>query len=428
MSNVIGHDKSKFNIGKWMAAKIYSDVKNNVCDRCGGKYCKYVEYFRRDKKPLAYPVCDSCNYPPKRFRIRAKLIDQSGKKKYVFVRKTADNKRYLEELEDVIDVFKKVETEEANGKFRYTDYDKKTVREKDLFKNVVEAYLKIQAQRSDLSPYSLDSKRKYLKILVNGVLSEDGVTKTHDGFGEISVHDIEGHHVEDFKLFLKSYSNQAMCLGTMKTIMKWAFERYKIARPIYFEVPSSKKRKIVPDLAITSEKIIPSIENETHREAIRMLEHYGLRPSEVRAIQYEQIDLIKDRIIIDRHFSKTTLLMGRKSASEGEDTGSLDRPLSPELKAFIKSRPWPLDKKRFLFTNSVGKPLGVKDLSQTWRETLKKLKLPHIEMYGLRGARITKVIKEKGIKKGRDFAGHSDIKTTMRNYDHSDRNVDDCFA
>lgn len=414
MSQNIGHLKSKLNIGSWVAAKIYSDVKGNACT-CGGKFAFYQEIKRRNKDSIFYPVCTECKEPPARFRIRAKLADERGEQRSVFVRKTIGG-RYIDEVETLLDVFKRVEEDEMLGKFRHTEYDKKTVKEKDLFKNVVTEYLKIQAQRTDLSPYSLDSKRKYSKILVSY-------------FGENSIHDIEGFHVEDFKLTQKSYSNQAMCLGTMKTILRWANERYKLARVIEFEVPSSKKRKVVPDLKVTSEQILPAIENEVHREAIRMLEHYGLRPSEVRAIQYEQIDLLKDRIVIDRHFSKTTLLMGRKSANEGEDTGTLDRPLSPELKAFIKTRPWPINQpKKFLFTNSVGKPLGVKDLSQTWRETLKKLKLPHIEMYGLRGARITKVILEKGLKKGRDFAGHTDIKTTMKNYDHSDRNVDDCFG
>src|SRR5690606_9617173 len=102
-----------------------------------------------------------------------------------------------------------------------------------------------------------------------------------------------------------------------KTILNWAEDRYKILKVPKFEVPSSKKRKKVPDLNITRDKIIPAIENEVHRIAIHCLEHYGLRPSEVRAIQYEQIDLIHDRLTIDRHFSKTTLLMGRKSAKEG---------------------------------------------------------------------------------------------------------------
>ena len=415
MSKNIGHlNKSKSNIGKWVAARIYSDVKNNACD-CGGKYAFYSEITRRNKESIFYPVCTLCKEPPARFRIRAKLADERGKNRYVFVRKTLAGK-YLEEVETLLDVFKRVEDDELLGKFRHNEYDKKEVREKDLFKNVVAAYIKIQSLRSDLSPYSLDSKKKYSNILVSH-------------FGDVSIHDIEAFHIDDFKLTQKSFSNQAMCLGTMKTILRWASERYKLSRVPEFEVPSSKKRKKVPDLKVTIEQIIPAIKNEVHREAIRMLEYYGLRPSEVRAIQYEQIDIIKERITIDRHFSKTTLLMGRKSANEGENTSALDRPISPELKEFIKSRPWPINQpKKFLFTNSVGKPLGVKDLSQTWRETLKELKLPHVEMYGLRGAKITKVILEKGLKKGRDFAGHSDIKTTMKNYDYSDRNVDDCFG
>lgn len=421
MSHNFGHAKSKFNIGSWVAAKIYSDVKGNTCDRCGGRYCKYVEYFRRDKKPLSYPVCDSCNYPPARFRIRAKLADERGQKKYVFVRKTIEG-QYLEDVETVVDVFKRVEADEKLGLFRYTTYDKKAVKEKDLFKNVVAAYLDLQAKRLDLSPYSLDSKKKYAKLLLIGENPDKP-----NGFADYSIHDIEAYHIQDFKISLKSHTNQAMCLSTMKTILNWAAERYKLIRVPKFEVPSSKKRKSIPSLGTTEDKIIPAIDNEIHREAIRMLKDYGLRPSEVRAIQYEQIDLINDRIIIDRHFSKTTLLMGRKSVAEGEKTASLNRPLTPELKKFIKSRPWPLDKKTFLFTNTVNKPLGVKDLSQTWRETLKMLKLTHVEMYGLRGAKITSIIEKHGIHKGMKVAGHSDIKTTMT-YDHSQENIDDLFG
>lgn len=407
-----GHDKGNFNIGSWVAAKIYSDVKDNTCRECAGKYARYVEIRRRGKESIHYPVCNSCELPPPRFRIRAKLLDERGNKKYVFIRKTISGK-YLEEVETLLDVFKRVEEDEILGKFRYTDYDKKEVKNKDLFKNVVAAYIDMQSKRKDLSPYSLDSKKKYSKKLV-------------EHFAEMSIHDIEGYHVEDFKLTLTSHSNQVMCLGEMKTILNWASERYKLVRVPKIVVPANKKRKSVPDLEVAEDKIIPAIENEVHREAIRMLKDYGFRPSEVRAIQYEQIDLINDRIIIDRHFSKTTLLMGRKSAAEGEDTAVLDRPLTPELKAFIKSRPWPLDKKQFLFTNSVGKPLGVKDLSKTWKETLAKLKLPHVQMYGLRGATITEVIEEHGLHKAMNFAGHTDIKTTMI-YNHSKRKVDEIF-
>lgn len=403
-----------------MAAKIYSDIKNNTCS-CGGKFAFYQELKRRGKASIHYPVCEKCQLPPERFRIRAKLKDAHGNVKSVFVRKTL-NDVYLEDIEVVLDVFKRVEADEQLGKFRSAEYDKKEVKEKDIFKHVVIAYIKAQEIRKDLKPYSLDSKKKYSKILVYGHEADK-----LDGFGPISIHDIEAYHVEDFKNGLSSHTNQAMCLGEMKTILNWASERYKLTRVPKFEVPSSKKRKTVPDLNVTKDRIIPAIENEVHREAIRLLEYYGLRPSEVRAIQYEQIDLINDRLKIDRHFSKTTLVMGRKSADEGEATADLDRPLSAELRKYIKSHPWPLDKKQFLFTNSVGKPLGVKDLAKTWRETLKKLKITHVEMYGLRGSKVTEMIGKHGIHKAMNFAGHTDIKTTMI-YDHSAKNVDELFG
>src|SRR5687768_11612549 len=242
-----GHHKEKFNIGKWVAAKIYSDVKGNACS-CGGKFAFYQEIKRRDKKSIFLPVCTDCKEPPTRFRIRAKLQDDRGKGRYVFIRKTLDG-AYLEDPESVLDVFKRVEADEKMGKFRHTDYDKKTVKEKDLFKNVVAAYMGTQAKRRDLSPYSLVSKRKYSKKLA-------------DHFGEMSIHDIEAFHIEDYKLTLESHSNQVMCLGEMKTILNWASERYKLARVPKIVVPANKKRKSVPDLDATEDKIIPAIENE----------------------------------------------------------------------------------------------------------------------------------------------------------------------
>lgn len=426
MSFNIGHDKSKFNIGKWVAARIYSDDRRNAC-KCGGKFASYIEIKRRDKKPIYLPECEKCKEPPRRYRIRTKLADRSGNSKYVFVRKTVGG-QYLEDTQDVLDVFRRVEEDEQLGRFRYSDYDKKSVKEKDLFKNVVVEYIRLQSLRSDLSPYSLESKKKYSRILVEGITDKDNANKSVLGFGDVSIHDIEAFHVEDFKNSLKSHSNQAMCLGEMKTILRWSEERYRLQRVPKFEVPSSKKRKKIPDLEVTHDKIIPAINNEVHREAIRMLAQYALRPSEVRAIQYGQIDIVKELITIDRHFSKTTLLMGRKSVDESEATGSFTRKLTSELKAFIKSRPWPINQpNKFLFTNSVGKPLGVKDLAQTWRETLKKLKITHVEMYGLRGAKITDTIKKSGgnISKGRDMAGHTDIRTTQKHYDFNDRNVDE---
>lgn len=404
-----------------MGCKIYSDVRGNLCKDCGGSFTKY-QSIKQKKEEISFPVCNQCNTAPEKFRIRAKLKDEYGKSRYVFIRKNLADEP-LNSIMDVLGVLGKIHIDLESGKFRHTEYDKKKVQSAHLFKNVVAAYLAYhepRVTRKELSPYSMESKKKYSKILVNGL----GKAK---GFAEVSIQDIEAHHIEDFRNALESHSNQRMCLGEMKAILNWAKERYKLLSVPKILVPSSKKRKVIPDLNITRDKIIPAIDNEIHREAIRMLEQYGIRPSEVRAIQYEQIDLVNNRIIIDRHFSKTTLLKGRKSAGEGDSTSSLERPLTPELEFFIRSRPIPLDKKTFLFRNSVGKPLGVKDLSQSWRETLKKLKLPHVELYGLRGARVTEVIGKQGLHKAMDFAGHTNIKTTMI-YNHSDRNVDDCFG
>lgn len=99
-----------------------------------------------------------------------------------------------------------------------------------------------------------------------------------------------------------------------------------------------------------------------------MIDDYGLRTCEIRAIQYEQLSLFNKRIKIDRHFSNRKMTIGRKSIKSGEKMAILDRPWTPSLEAYILSRKWSGDPKEFLFTTSTGTALGPGDLSEACRE------------------------------------------------------------
>lgn len=391
-----------------MAASIYADVPKNECS-CGGEFSKRLKLLKI-KKEVSYPACNSCNRPPHLLRIKARVIDLQGVKKYVYIRYNQYGER-LNDIDDCFLVLKKIDQDVDHGAFDVRAYESKKTRDSFLFKNFVQSYLGFHQKRLDrqeITPYGYESKVKYTKFLVAY-------------FGEYDISKISLPLIDEYKnAFTEKYSNRDMSLGELKTILNHALRMEFINRVPLFEVPNTRKRKSIPNLTQTREEIIPAIGNETHREAIRMLANYALRPCEVRAIQYEQIDLINNTITIDRHFSKTKLLPGRKSNPEGPQA-ALVRELTPKLREYITSLPRPLDGKTFLFRNSVGKPLGVKDLSQTWRNTLSELGMPHIQMYGLRGAGITQVLLETNgnMIVAKNFAGHSNIQTTMARYDHS---------
>ncbi len=232
--------------------------------------------------------------------------------------------------------------------------------------------------------------------------------------------------IETYKnSFTDKFSNRDMSMGELKTILNHALKMEKIFKVPRFEVHASKKRTNVPDLAVTREKVLPAIKDIGKREAIRMLDDYGLRPCEVRAIQYEQLSHFNKRIKIDRHFSKRTMVEGRKSIKKGEKMAILDRPWTAELESYIKSKNWTGDPKEFLFTTSTGTALGPQDLSEAWAEAEKIVGVKHSQMYGIRGAKITEILESKGVTKAKNFAGHSSAVMTLSRYDHSSSNVDD---
>lgn len=400
------------NIGYWLGAKIYPDAKGNACS-CGGKFLART-FLKRRKGDIEYPVCDSCALPPEFFRIWASVVTEDGSKKDIFIRHSPLTGDRLTEIEQCLSILDQVESDRVSGNFDVRKYESKKTKDAFLFKNVVPMYLekhKKRLERGEISPYGYESKVKYSKFLLAF-------------FGEKDIAKIKSHHIDDYKnSFVDKFSNRDMSLGELKTILNFAHEKELINRVPPFEVPSSKKRKEVPDLKVTRDQVIPAIKNLIHREAIRMLDDYGLRPCEVRAIQYEQIDILHDRIKIDRHFSKRTLLPGRKSNKESV----LDRPLTKELKAYIKSRPWGLPK-AYLFPTTTGTAMGPADLSEAWREAEKKVGVKHVEMYGVRGARITEVLVKDGLTKAKNFAGHSSAITTANRYDHSSTNVDDVIG
>lgn len=406
-----------YNVGDWLGAKIYSDAKGNKCS-CGGTFTART-MFRRRKGDVEYPVCDKCALPPEFFRIWASVVTEDGSKKDIFIRHSPLTGDRLTEIEQCLSILDQVESDRVSGNFDVRKYESKKTKDAFLFKNVVPMYLdfhKKRLERGEISPYGYESKVKYSKFLID--------ENNKYAFANKDVAKIKVHHIEDYKnSFTDKFSNRDMSLGELKTILNFALQKELINRVPQFEVPSSKKRKEVPDLKVTRDLVIPAIKNPIHREAIRMLDDYGLRPCEVRAIQYEQIDILHDRIKIDRHFSKRTLLPGRKSNKESV----LDRPLTKELKAFIKSRPWGLPK-AYLFPTTTGTAMGPADLSEAWREAEKLVGVKHVEMYGVRGARITEVLEKDGLTKAKNFAGHSSAITTANRYDHSSTNVDDVIG
>ncbi len=402
MNKAIRHKRTT-NIGDWMASKIYSDVKNNTCS-CGGKFSKFIE---EDGKNL--PVCDSCHEPPPLYRIRAQVKDRYGDIKYITVRHSQNGKRLTKPFH-CLTLLETIDEELEAGVFDISKYGSKKMKESYKFKNFAKSYLEHnqrRLERGEITPYGMKGKKKYVKILVE-----------HDIFKNLELRQIRPLHISDFRdSFTEKFSNRDMALGELKTMLKFAKEKNMIQDiPEFGKIETSQKRDQV--LTIDQARaIIPHIENPMYRLMITLMSEYALRPCEVRAIQFRDISLAKDMIIIQRHFSSNKLLGGRKSNKKGQNS-YLTFPLIAELKNWVIDQATPLDSEDFIFKSPNGNPVFENTLPKAWSRTLKKLGLPHVQMYEIRHARGTEVLElaNGNFSDVKNFLGHSNVSTTEKRY------------
>lgn len=397
-----------YNVGAWLSAKIYSDSRSNKCT-CGGKFDA-----KESLEGIDFPICSACKKTPTQYRIRARIIDKNNEIKYVDVRHD-DKGRKLTRTRDCLGIIDKVRDEEKSGTFDVKNYSSTKEKDQYLFKNFLVEYQQFHRrrfEREELTENGFNIKIRYSNLLLPFFGKTD--------IAKISVPLIKTY----YNSFTDKFSNRRLSMGELKTILNFAMEMEKISKVPKFEVESSGKRENVPVTTVTREKVIPAIKDAGKREAIKMIDDYGLRTCEIRAIQYEQLSHFNKRIKIDRHFSNRKMTSGRKSNKEGK-MSMLDRPWTSSLEAYIKSKKWTGDPKEFLFTTSTGTALGPGDLSEAWREAEIIAKVEHSEMYGIRGAKITEILETKGVLKAKNFAGHTSAVMTLSRYDHSSDNVDD---
>ena len=155
---------------------------------------------------------------------------------------------------------------------------------------------------------------------------------------------------------------------------------------------------------------------------------YPVRPSELRAIQWSDIDVKAKRVYFRRHFSGDHLLQGRKSISEGEKS-ELNYPLVKIFSDYLSSIPSPLNKDEFIFNHGVHGFVLEDRLSDAWRAAAKKAKVKGHKLYELRHARLTELaqLSNGNIIKMMNVSGHTNSKTLLDRYIRDESNLDEFF-
>lgn len=396
-----GHAQNQnLNIGKWLSAKIYSDMKNG----CSCKANDWLYEEIRGLKDYSIPVCKKCNQYPELFVIVARVKDENGVDKRVRIRHTQEGKR-LKDYLDVSYTLRNVLREMETNTFDVRRYESEESRESFKFQSVVESYLAHHESRLLIG-----------KISPAGLKDKKTIIKNHlDYFNDKDIAFITPKIIKDF--YSKSKASERMrdrAVAELKTIMNYALDELELIKyvPKFPEISSSKMvrsdRFITPD---QQEIIISKIENPIHKAAIKILALYALRPCEVRSLKWKDIDLHKEVIYIRSHISLGKEIPGRKSVAD--DVHEL--PLIDKFREAISVIPRSINENDYLFKGRNGGAIGDNVLRIAWNDACKLARIKNVSLYqGTKHSTLSYLAKNNSDAKLRKLSGHTNEKILHR--------------
>lgn len=182
-------------------------------------------------------------------------------------------------------------------------------------------------------------------------------------------------------------------MAELRVILGYAFSLQKIPFvPPFPKIEKSNMRNVENFLSHEEQKkVILAVDNPTYSMMIEVMAMYALRPCEVRALQWQDLDFHKNIIKIQRHFSRSQLVDMRKSSKKAHYL-----PITERFMEIIHALPFSIKKDDFVFKGKEGGAVGEKVLSNAWNKAIIKTGMRSIDLYeGVRHSRISAIL-EKG--------------------------------
>lgn len=206
----------------------------------------------------------------------------------------------------------------------------------------------------------------------------------------------------------------------LQTMLRYA-HKYELVSsiPFFDKIPKSNKRKNIPSMEVIK-SIIPFLPVR-YKDIFTILTIYPIRPSELRCLRWNDIDLINNKLTIQRHLSDSKELKGRKSISIDSPKGKIVYPITIEIGQILISMNYPLDRNALVFPspNNPDKFLSKSALPKQWRIACKKAGVEYFEPYEIKHARATEISKNNNgdVIKTMEATGHTNVNTVMRYID-----------
>ncbi len=231
--------------------------------------------------------------------------------------------------------------------------------------------------------------------------------KFQDYFRQIDIRDIGTKNVNDFYLSLQGSPKYIKnILDALEKIFRDALDWEDIRQLPKFpkiEIDEPDTKTIELDL---QDKIIQAIPDPMDRTYILFMAREIVRPSEVRALCWEDIDFKHDRVTIRRHFSLNQI----RPTTKARQIKIL--PLDGDVKDALSKLPWHITSP-FVFQKK-GHPYSESWARKLWKRISKSLNV-EISLYqGTRHSSATELAERMGVDLAQEFLHHASRAMTKR--------------
>lgn len=350
-----------------MAARVYADVKGGKCS-CGGSFSKRVPY--PDDKLIKLPVCESCDSRPENYVIDVDAKDENGESISFRIRNTKDAER-LNTPTRVAYILDVIQRELMDGSFNVAHYVSAKSKESFIFKNYIKnEYLPLydrKLARGEVSPKGVNMKK--------GLIERELLPF----FGHMEIFRIRDAMIEKFKeSYLNKLRTRDLALGELKAVLNQA-QRDDVIKlaPKFPPIPRAKKREETISIEL-ARKTVEAMPKQIYRDFYNLLLIYPLRPGELRALKWNEVDLKKNEFTICWHFSERERLKGRKSIKEGNEA-SISFPINAEAREiFIRQRKvMAINGDDFVFKSRFNSFLSEATVWEAWNLARKRKGIEH---------------------------------------------------
>lgn len=234
------------------------------------------------------------------------------------------------------------------------------------------------------------------------------VRKYQSFFGEKDIRDIDTKAIDDFYLSLSGAPHYVKnILDGLENMLGDALDWEEIKKMPKFpkvEIPEPDLQTIDLD---TQDKVIEAIPDQMDRVFILFTAREMVRPSETRALQWPDVDLKHDRVVIRRHFSLNEL----RPTTKAKQIKRL--PLDGEVKRFLQSLPRHLTSP-FVFFKRDGRPFSESWARKLWKRVALTFGVNIFLYQGTRHSSATEAADRVGVDGVQEFLHHRSRRTTEK--------------